>query len=92
MFSYVLAVFASYIVLIFIFPMVKAGKLNSIASISAIHANLKITLRVEKYGGLLLNCSKSPLVVLCLKSQQLIILDFKLESVLQSIKKIKFYV
>ena len=73
MFSSVLAVFASYIVLIFIFSMVKAGKLNSIASISAMLANLKITLRVQKYGGLLLNCRKRPLVVLCLKSQQLTI-------------------
>ena len=73
MFSYVLAVFASYIVLICIFPVVKAGKLNSIASISAILANLKITLRVQKYDGLLLNCTKRPLVVLCLKSQQLTI-------------------
>ena len=76
--------------------MLKAGKLQSIAN-SAIMANLFenfFKLRVQKYGGFLLNCTKIPLIVLCWKSQQSTLrADFKVESVLQSRrKKIKFYI
>ena len=52
--------------------MLKAGKLQSIAN-SAIMANLFenfFKLRVQKYGGFLLNCTKIPLIVLCWNSQQ----------------------
>ena len=50
--------------------MLKSGNTHSIAS-SAILANLfKITLRVQKYVGFLLNGTKIPLIALCWKSQQ----------------------
>ena len=93
MFSYILEVSIGYILLISICS--KAGKLHSIAG-SAMHLQsyLNITLRVQKYGGFLLNCTKIPLIVLCWKSQQSTLrADFKVESVLQSRrKKIKFYI
>ena len=69
MFSYILIVSAGYILLISICPMLKAGKLHSIAS-SAILANLlKITLRVQKYDSFLLNCTNIPLTVFRWMSQ-----------------------
>ena len=58
MFSYILVVSAGYILLISICPMLKAGKMNSIAS-SAIFANLfNDYFRVQKYGGFLLISTK----------------------------------
>ena len=73
--------------------MLKAGKLHSIAS-SAILENLFKNYSLQKYGGFLLNCTKIPLIVLCWKSQQsTLLVDFKVESVLQSRrKKITFYI
>ena len=73
--------------------MLKAGKLHSIAS-SAILENLFKNYSLQKYGGFLLNCTKIPLIVLCWKSQQsTLLVDFKVESVLQSKrKKITFYI
>ena len=94
MFSYILVVSTGYILLISIYPMLKARKMKSIAS-SAIFANLfKNYFRVQKYGGFLLNCTKISLTVLCWSSQQSTLwVDFKVESVLQSRgKKIKFYI
>ena len=50
--------------------MLKAGKLQSIASSAKyLQRYLKIILRVQKYGGVLLNRTKIPLIVLCWKSQ-----------------------
>ena len=58
MFSYILVVSTGHILLISICPMLKAGKMNSIAS-SAIFANLfKDYFRVQKYGGFLLISTK----------------------------------
>ena len=58
MFSYILVVSTGYILLISICPMLKAGKMNSIAS-SAIFANLfSDYFRVQKYGGFLLISTK----------------------------------
>ena len=58
MFSYILVVSTGYILLISICPMLKAGKMNSIAS-SAIFANLfNDYFRVQKYGGFLLISTK----------------------------------
>ena len=73
--------------------MLKAGKLHSIAS-SAILENLFKNYSLQKYGGFLLNCTKIPLIVLCWKSQQsTLLVDFEVESVLQSRrKKITFYI
>ena len=57
MFSYILVV-SGHILLISICPMLKAGKMNSIAS-SAIFANLfNDYFRVQKYGGFLLISTK----------------------------------
>ena len=70
MFSYILVVSAGYILLISICPMLKARKMESIAS-SAIFANLfKNYFRAQKYGGFLLNCTKISSTVLCWSSQQ----------------------
>ena len=49
-----------YMMLISIFPMLKAGKFHSIAS-SDILANLFINVHLQKNGGFLVNCSKIPL-------------------------------
>ena len=90
--SYILVVPTGFILLISICPMLKAKKMKSIAS-SAIFANLfKNYFRVQKYGGFLLSCTKPPLTVLCWISQQSTLrVDFKVESVLQSMrKKMKF--
>ena len=60
MFSYILVVSAGYILLICICPMLKSGKMQSIAS-SATLGNLfenYFKLRVQKYGGFLLKCKK----------------------------------
>ena len=58
MFSYILVVSTGHILLISICPMLKAGKMNSIAS-SAIFANLfNDYFRVQKYGGFLLISTK----------------------------------
>ena len=70
MFSYILVVYTGYILLISICPMLKATKMESIAS-SAIFANLfKNYFGVQKYGGILLNCTKISLTVLCWSFQQ----------------------
>ena len=70
MFSYILVVSTGYILLISIFPMLNAKKMNSIAS-SAIFANLfQNYFRVQKYVGFLLNCTKISSTVLCWSSQQ----------------------
>ena len=55
MFSYILD-FTGYILLISICPMLKVGKLHNIAA-SAIHLQsyLNIALKVQNYGGFLLN-------------------------------------
>ena len=59
MFSYI-----GYILLISICPMLKIGKLHSIAR-SAILTNLfKNYLKGAKIGGFLLNCKEIPLIVL----------------------------
>ena len=92
MFSYYLVVSTGYILLISICAMLKAGKLNSIAS-SAILANLfKNYFKGAKCGDFLLKCTKIPLIVLYWKSQQSTLwVDFNVESVLQSRrKKFKF--
>ena len=89
MFSYI-----DYILLISICPILKVGKLHSIAS-SAILANLfKNYFKGAKIGGFLLNCKEIPLIVLCWKSQQSTLwVDFKVESLLQPrTKKFKFYI
>ena len=89
MFSYILVVSTGYILSISICPMFKAGKLPSTAS-SAILAKcyLKISLRVQKYGDFLVNCTKIPFIAFCSKSQQSPLwVDFKVESVLQSRRK-----
>ena len=77
--------------------MLKAGKMQSIAS-SAILPNLfKISL-VQKYGAAMVaffsTVQKISLIVLCWRSQQSTLwINFKVESVLQSKrKKIKFYI
>ena len=71
MFSHILVVSTGYILLLSICPMLKAGKLHSIASSAKyLESYLKITLRVQKYGGVLLNCTKIPLIVLCWKFQR----------------------
>ena len=73
MFSHILVVSTGYIMLLSICPMLKAGKLHSIASSAKyLKSYLKITLRVQKYGGVLLNRAKIPLIVLCWKSQHTI--------------------
>ena len=66
MFSYILVVSTGYILLISICPMLKTGKMQSIAS-SATLANLsKNYFKGAKiYGGFLLNCTKVSLTVLC---------------------------
>ena len=70
MFSHILVVSTGYILLLSICPMLKAGKLYSIASSAKyLQSYLKIILRVQKYGGVLLNRTKIPLIVLCWKSQ-----------------------
>ena len=70
MFSHILLVSTGYILLLTICPMLKAGKLHSIASSAKyLQRYLKIILRVQKYGGVLLNRTKIPLIVLCWKSQ-----------------------
>ena len=88
MLSYILVVSTAYILLISIYPMLKARKMKSIAS-SAIFANLfKNYFRVQKYGGFLLNCTKISLTVLCWNFQQSALwVDFKVEPVLQSRRK-----
>ena len=72
--------------------MLKAGRLQSLAN-SAIMVNLfknYFKLRVQKYGGFLLNCTKNPLIVLCWNSQQSTLRgDFTIESVLRSRRKKK---
>ena len=82
MFSYILVVSTGYILLISICPMLKARKMKSIAS-SAIFANsFKNYIRVQKYGGFLLNYTKISLTVLCWSSQQSTLwVDFKVEFV-----------
>ena len=96
MFSHILVVSTGYILLLSICPMLKAGKLHSIASSAKyLESYLKITLRVQKYGGVLLNCTKIPLIfcVGSFNTQSALWVDFKVESVLQSRrKKIKFYI
>ena len=69
MFSYILLVSTGYILLISICPMLKTGKMQSIAS-SAILANLFKNYFVQKCGGFFLNCTKISLIVLCWRSQQ----------------------
>ena len=72
MFSYILVVSTSCILLISICPMLKlkARKIKSIAS-SAIFANLfENYFRVQKYGGFLLNYTNILLTILCWSSQQ----------------------
>ena len=61
MFSYILVASTGYILLISICPVLKSGKMQSIAS-SATLGNLfknYFKLRVQKYGGFLLNCRKT---------------------------------
>ena len=65
MFSYILVVSAGYIPLISICPMLKTGKLHSIANSAILKIYLKVTLRLQKYGFFLLNCTKIPLIILC---------------------------
>ena len=68
--------------------------MQSIAG-SAILANLFKNYLVQKYGGFFLFFFvKISLIVLCWRSQQsTLLIDFKVESVLQSRrKKIKFYI
>ena len=49
---------------------------------------LQITLRVQKYGGFLLNCAKISLTALCWSSQQSTLqVDFKVESVAIAIQE-----
>ena len=93
MFSYIL-VSTENILLIPICPMLKTGKLHIWLLVLYLQIYLKITLRVQKYGGFLLNCTKIQLIVLCWKLQQSTLwLDFKVESVLQPRrKKLKFYI
>ena len=71
MFSYILVVSTGYILLISIYPMLKARKMKSIAS-SAIFANLKITLGCQNmvafYSAVY---TKISVTVLCWSSQQL---------------------
>ena len=69
MFSYILVVSAGYILLISVCPMLKAGKMQSIG-VLYLQTYLKIALRVQKYSGFLLNCTKISLIVLCWSSQQ----------------------
>ena len=65
MFNYILVVSTGYILLISICPMLKVRKMKIIAS-SAILPNLfKNYFNGEKYGGLLLNCTKISLTALC---------------------------
>ena len=86
--SYILVVSTGYILLISFCPILKLRKMKSIAS-SAIFANsFKNYIRVQKYGGFLLNYTKISLTVLCWSSQQSTLwVDFKVESVLQSRRK-----
>ena len=88
MFTYILVVSSSYILLISICPILKARKIKSIAR-SAIFTNLfKNYFKVQKYDGFLLNCTKISLTDLCWSFQQLTLsVVFKVESVLQSRKK-----
>ena len=65
MFSYILVVSAGYIPLISICPMLKTGKLHSIANSAILKIYLKVTLRLQKYVFFLLNCTKIPLIILC---------------------------
>ena len=91
--GYILVVSAGYILLISSSPMLKTREMQSIASAGLyLQISLKITLRAQKYGGFLLNCTKISLTVLCWSSQQSTLwVDFKVESVLQSRrKKMKF--
>ena len=71
MVSYILVVSVGYILLISICPMLKARKMNNIAS-SAIFANLfehYFRVGCKKYNGFLLNYTKISLTVLCWSSQ-----------------------
>ena len=89
MFSYILVVCTGYILLISICPVLNKDWKKAVLYLQIY---LKITLRVQKYGGFLLNCTKISLTVLCWSSQQPTLrVDFEVESVLQSRrKKIKF--
>ena len=93
MFSYILVISRGYILLISICPMLNFGKLSIKASyILAIL--FKNYFKGAKIWWLLLNCTKTPLIVLCWKSwQSTLWVDFKLESVLLKArrKKIFFY-
>ena len=94
MFSYILVVSTGNILFISNSLMLKAQKMQSIGS-SAILADIfKNYLKMQKYGGFLLNCTKISLIGLYWSSQQLTLwVDFKVESVLQSRrKKMKFYI
>ena len=72
MFSYIVVVSTGYILLISICSMLKAGNCKVWLAVLYLQVYLKITLRVQKYGGFLLNYTKIPLIALCWKSQQLI--------------------
>ena len=70
MFGYIL-VSTENILLISICPMLKTnGKLNIWLLVLYLQIYLKITLRVQKYGGCLLNCTKIQWIALCWKLQQ----------------------
>ena len=57
-FSYILVVSTGYILLISICPMLKTGKMQSVASSATLGKLFKNYLRGQKYGGFLLNCTK----------------------------------
>ena len=75
----------------FHFTNVKDWKITCIIASCAILAILfKNYFKGTKYGGVLLKCTKLPLIVLCWKSWQLTLwVDFKIESVLQAKRKKK---
>ena len=80
MFSYILVVSRGYILLISSCPMLRTGKLHIISS-SAILLFKNYFKGGQKYDGFLLSCTKMPLIILCLKSQQSTLwVDFKIES------------